>query len=243
MPSFRVDSSSVEKFSKKLKDLNKSAFPVAVRGALNDCAFDMKTKTLLKSAKDSFIERQPNFFKANSSYEKAEGFSVNNMKASVGMIQSKLKDAKDNYAIKDLEEQETGGDIDKKSYIPMLAARKGGLRSMVRANARLKKIRNIRIASKAKGQNNRQKFIKTIYFIGKGGFVLKDFGSKQTLFRINGGLRNGRFKLMPLYSYDKGRSVHVKARHFAEKAGSLTHKKIEDFYIARAEVAFEKYLR
>jgi hypothetical protein len=239
-----VNTKALDEYSRKLETLSRSALPVAIRGALNDCAYDMKISTLLNSAKNSFIERQPNFFKANSSYDKAEGFNISSMKSIVGMTEGKLK-GDHNYAVKDLEEQEEGGKIEKKSFIPMLAARKGGLRTMVRPNARLKAIKNIVVSSKAQGKNDGQKFVKSVYFAGRGGFVLYDLGGKQTLFRVNSLKKtsSNQFKLTPLYSYDKGRSVHVKEHHFVEKAGSKTHQKIDNFYINRANIAFEKHLR
>lgn len=240
-----INTKVLEDYSKKLESLSRSALPVAVRESLNDCARDMKMNTLMKTSKDAFINRSPSFFKANSAYERAEGFSIPGMKATAGMTEGALKGDK-NHAVKDLEDQEEGGSIDKKSFIPNKQARTGNNpNKMVRANARLKAIKNIIKSSGASGKNDRQKFIKSVYFAGKGGFVLDDLGGKKTLFRVNSlnKTRANKFKLTPLYSFDKGRSVKVKATHFVSKAGDETHRKIDDYYISRAEKTFEKHLR
>jgi hypothetical protein len=235
-----VNTKALERFSKDLESISRSALPVAIRGALNDCAFNMKSSTLLSSAKTNFIERSPNFFKANSSYDKADGFDINTMKSTVGMTEGKLKGDK-NYSVKDLEDQEESGTIEKKSFIPMLAARKGAARTMVRANARLKSIKNIVKASTMGGVHARQNFVLAVFKAGKGGYFL----SKNTLWRVNSLnlQKSGDFKLTPLYSFDKGRKVHVKAHHFIAKAGNETRKKIDEYYIDRAEKAFEKHFR
>lgn len=242
-----IDSKALEQHSERLKDLNRSAFPVAVRETLTDCARDMKMQTILKSAKEKFTEREPNFFKANSSYDRATGFSVGNMKATVGMAESKLRGG-DNYAIKDLEEQEFGGQIENKSFIPMNEARSGkSPKKLVRPNARLKYIKNIVNIKNVKGENKAQRFLLAAMKAGNGGYVLGAVNKGESvLWKINSVSSSLKSKGLvvkanPLYDYSRNRAITVKPRHFMEKAGSDTHKKIDDFYIERAEKAFQKY--
>jgi hypothetical protein len=239
----RVDASAVSAFTKKLKGLNRSAFPVAVRESLTMAAKDMKTNTLLETSKKSFVNRSSTFFKANSRYEKADGFNVSSMKSKAGFYDNSLKGSpkEGNFAVKDLEEQESGGAIKKKALIPMLAARTGGAKTLVRANARLQKIKNVVIASKMGRSNQKVNFILAAHKAGKGGYFL----SKNTLWRVNGlnHAKSSDLKLTPLYSFKKGRSVKVKPHHFVENAGMMTIKKMDDYYIDQAKKQFERALR
>ncbi|HLF67443.1 MAG TPA: hypothetical protein VI522_07470, partial [Gammaproteobacteria bacterium] len=152
-----INTDAAVKFTNTLEKLHRSALPVAIRSALNDAVFDVKTKTMPRSADETFEKRQPNFFKANSKFESAKGFDVNTMKATIGFISDKLK-GDSNYAVKDLEEQEHGGAIDKKSFIANKEARTG--KGLVKPNARLKNIKNLVNASKSKGANWAQRAIK-----------------------------------------------------------------------------------
>ena len=239
----KLDTSALDAYSKKLKGLSRSAFPVAVREALTMAAKDMKTNTLLETSRKSFVNRSATFFKANSRYEKANGFSVNSMESKAGFYDNSLKGSpKDgNFAVKDLEDQETGGSIKKKALIPMLAARTGGSKTLVRANARLQKIKNVVIASKMGFSKASSNFIVAAHKAGKGGYFL----SKNTLWKVNAlnPTRSNDMNLTPLYSFKKGRSVKVKAHHFVEKAGEMTMKKMDDYFIEQAKKQFEKALR
>src|SRR6478609_2061551 len=227
---FLINTDSVKKYSKKLDSLNRSALPVAIRESLNDCAKDMKMNTLMKESKDSFINREHNFFKANSSYDRATGFSVNQIKGS------------NNYSVKDLEQQESGGRIKKKAFIPMKSARKSGSNSLVRPNARLQKIKTIVDVSKQDGTNKGVQFELAVFKAGKGGFVL----ANKTLFKVNSVFRekgDTRFKLTPLYSFKAKRSVKVSAHNFVKRAGNDSREKIEQFFQIRAEKEILKYMK
>lgn len=219
-----VNSDEVVAFTNKLEKLSKSAFPVAVRGTLNDSAFDVKTRTMPVSSKSAFEERQPNFFKANSKFLPALGFNLNAMYSDVGFYENRLKNSGSNYAVKDLEQQESGGTIQKKTFIPLPKARRGG-KGVVRANARLSTIKRI-----IKVHNN-EGLPKAIALAGKGGFVLND----KALFRV---LPNRRIE--PLYSYRSNRSVTVGKTEFMKEASMITAKKMDGFYINQALRQFRK---
>lgn len=233
-----VNTDAVVAFTNKLEKLHRSAFPVAVRSALNAAAFDMKKNEILKSADDTFTVRKSNFFKANSRVEMATGFDVDNMKSAVGFT------GKD-QAIDDLEQQESGGKIKSRSFIPMKPARtENSNKKLVRPNARLKNIKIVD-ASKASGANDKQKFVKSVFHAGVGGVVLSEFNGRSFLWKVNSLKRtkDGSFKLTPLYSFEKGRQVSVKATHFMAKATKKTTPKIEKFYIDAAEKQFKKALQ
>ena len=116
---FDVNMDEVVVFSNKLEQLNKTAFPNAVRTALNSAAFYVKQETLLPIAKQVFTERQPNFFRANSRVKMAQLGPVNSMESKIGMVDL----SGDNFAVRDLEQQEHGGKIGGKSLIPLDPAR------------------------------------------------------------------------------------------------------------------------
>jgi hypothetical protein len=239
--SIDINTSELIKYTSKLEKLRRSSLPAAIRGALNDAAFDMKTKTLIDSSQKEFINRQSNFFKANSKFEKAQGFDVSQMKSTVGMISSGLHNAQTNYAVEDLEAQEDGGDIPKKSFIPLDESRSGKNKNkLVKPNARLSKINNVVKTKNVSGANSKVQFIKSGVFAGKGGFLL----SQNILWKINSikRLKNGNTVINKtrLYSFKQGRSVHVSGTHFMRKASLNTANKIQSFYIQQAKRQLSK---
>ncbi len=238
-----IDSSQVVRFTNKLEKLPRSALPVAIRGTLNDAGFAMKKSEIGKQAKLSFIERSPNFFKANSRVEPAQGFDIKSMHSTVGMVSSGLHNSATNYAVKDLEEQEESGTIRGRSFKPLPAARRGA--GNVRPNARiatLLKAGNIIDANDSKGSDKMQQFIRASLHAGKGGYVL---GGK-ILWRVTGIKRigrNTRFTKEKLYSFTKSGTATVHATHFMRKAALEVQKEMEFFYKLQAKKQFEKALR
>lgn len=237
-----INNDEVVKFTNKLEKMHRSALPVAIRGALNNAAFDVKTNTMPKNAADNFVSRQANFFKANSRVSMASGFDVNNMEAVVGFVSTSLKGG-NNYAVKDLEQQEYGGTIRGKSFIPLRSARSSSSdNKAVRPSNRISNIRKIVNARNAKGVNDKQKFVKSVLFAGVGGHVLGDIKGKQILWRVNSlnKTSGGNFKLTALYSYENGRSVKVSNRGFMRESSVQSGKKIDSYFIAQAEKQFAK---
>lgn len=238
MPQLRINTDAVVAFTNKLEKLPRTAFPVAVRAALNSAAFDMKKNTIQSSASATFTIRKSTFFKANSRVQMASGFDINNMFSAVGFT------GKD-QAIDDLEKQEHGGKINSRSFIPMAPARTGNSNNkLVRPNARLRNLKLVD-ASKAEGVNDKQKFVKSVFYAGVGGHVLSEFNGKSYVWKVNSLSRTeaGSFKLTPIYSYEKGRDVKVDSTNFMSKATEMTSKKMDDFYIKAAEFQFKKALQ
>lgn len=252
-------------FTNKLEQLHKSALPSAIRGALNRAVFDVKKTTMPQEASASFQSRQKNFFKANSKFENAKGFNISTMQSTVGFYSNNLL-GNDNYAVKDLEQQEHGGDIGGKAFIPMKAARVGG-KGKVRANARLADLisnKKIVSASKTKSVGTRflkQKFIRAAIKAKSlnpdNAFVLGNIkNGSQTLFRINElwtgtrganqgfGSRKLMIQLVPLYRVKRGRHIHIgKATGFMKRASLSTSIKMEEFYIIEAKRQLAKLFK
>src|ERR1051325_63000 len=169
-----LDISPTIDYTNRLKKLSRSAFPVAIRGALNDTAYKMKKITMPKKSKKAFVERSPNFFKATSKVEPAQGFDIRKMASTVGFVSSGLHNPSTNHAVKDLEQQEHSGTIHGRSFKPLNAVRKGGNHSgLVKPNERISKLLkagNVLDARDSKGKNKMQQFIKASVAAGKGGY-------------------------------------------------------------------------
>lgn len=239
---FNINTDAAVIFTNKLEKLNRSAFPVAVRGTLNDAAFDVKTRSMPASSKSTFEQRQPNFFKANSKFILAQGFNINTMRSDVGFYENRLKNQGSNFAVKDLEQQERGGSIAGKALIPTIYARTGKTsKGNVRPNARLSAIKNKGVlkaddvTGKFHNLSKRQQFIAASNRVGKGGFVIyKDF-----LFRINS-VFGKNIDADPLYSVKRGRTVRVNQTRFMQEASIISSNRMDDFYINQALRQFKK---
>lgn len=230
-------------YARQLKEMSRSSFPVAIRTSLNSAAYDVKKNTLQRSADAHFVKRSANFFKANSRVVQAQGFDIRTMEATVGMVESSLKLGGNNYAVKDLESQEFGGNINRKSFIPLNTSRSGKSNNKsVALKNRLSSINRIVDARKAKGVNDKQKFVKSVLHAGAGGYVLSKWKDKMILWRVNSLYRtaDGKFKLTPLYSYEEARSVSVKATGFMRTAANESAKKIPDFFVLEAKKQIAK---
>ena len=247
----------------RLKTLHRSALPLAIRGTLNDAVYNVKTTTMPNTAK-VFKKRAPNFFKANSKFEKATGFNTKTMKATVGFYENKLVDASKNYAVKDLEEQELGGKINKKSFIAQKGARMGNkqVRNDMR-RSRLKQATFISTQSSGKvGKNGtarnlslKQQFIRAAIYaeskFGKDAFVLGGLNKNgsRTLSLINemrfgGKYTKGKYNFemnrTAIYNVKKGRSINVKSTHFMKKASLESASKMVSFFNKQAEKQFAR---
>lgn len=236
-----------------LEKLHRSAFPNAVRETLNRAALDVKKDTLLKSADKNFIKREPNFFKANSRVEFARGYNVNSMAATVGMVEKNLK-GEHNNSVKDLEQQEEGGNIGGRSFLPLYKARVGNNpNKKVKANLRISDIRkswNSRVVDvrKQNAKNKKEAFVKAAIKAGAGGFVFSDtyFGSR-ILFRIDSVFSSlkGRKTIIRktgIYSAVKGFKAKVKNTHFMKNAALESGSKIERFYNEEGQKQVERLM-
>lgn len=248
MIQLNVNTDAVKAYTEKLAKLSRSAFPVAVRGALNNAAFDVKQNTMPKSADAAFTKRSPNFFKATSTVDMAKGFDVTSMQSRVGFDEGKAKSAGNKQAVSELEQQEHGTKIEDHSWTPLKSARVGNSENkLVRANARLRKIKEQKIVfqSAGKGKSEGEKFAKAVAFAGKGGLVMGEFRGKKILWRVNSISRNdeGKFKLTGLYLYGKGHGITPPKSGFMKSASFESGQKIDEYYIAQAEKQFAKVMR
>jgi len=226
----------------RLEKLGNKALPNAVRATLNAMAFDVKKRTLPKSGDEAFENRSKNFFKAFSRVEMAKGNDINSMRSIVGMGRQGVKSPQ---AIEDMEQQEKGGTIRGRAFIPLDTARTGKSKNrMVTPKNRLGRIGRIIDSANAKGKNKQEQFMKSAIYAGVGGVVIGNFEEK-ILFRITGIKKvKGKIEIRktPIYSYSKGRAVKVSATHFSEKAAMQTVKSVPNLWIKEGERELKKYL-
>lgn len=242
-----INSDAVVKFTNTLEQLHKSALPVAIRQTLNDAAYDVKKNTMPKEASRDFVKRTSgDFFKANSRVEGATGFDVYHMIAKVGFVEAGLKGT-NNFAVKDLEQQEEGGEIGGRSFKPLAGARRGNtMGGDVRPNLRISIVRNmLRRTSQTRGANWAQKAIITSIYAGVGGYVLDDHKSASLIWRVDAISRigrNTRIKRTDLYTFNKNGKAKIKTKtHFMKKASLESGGKIERMYSVRAKAKIAQY--
>lgn len=235
-------------YANKLDKLHRSALPSAIRNTLNEAALLVKKETLPKSAKDNFKEREPIFFKANSKVDFAKGFNVNSMQSVVGMYSNKLK-GEDNYAVKDLEQQEHGGNIDGRSFIAQRAARISGWKK-TKAKYRIADITDNKTkifdSEKNPARTRAQQWIKTAIHAGVGSIVLGNFrdGKRRFGYEITEILQSNKgtkIKHKRIFSVVGDRDVKVKPTHFMREATLPVIKKMEAIFQEKAKFQIQKY--
>lgn len=234
-----VNTDELVQLTNGLERFRRSMFPQAVRRALNSAAFDVKKNTLPATTRRMFTQRRANFFKANSRVFMARGTNVNSMQSEIGMVDI----GGNNYAVDNLVQQERGGIIKGKSFIPLDTARvSSSYKRNVRSKARLKNIDKMVQARKTLGSSKSQRFVKAVRHAGVGGVVLDEGG---IVWRVQGikGDRGGGFKLKAIYSYKERRTIKVKGTHFMQTAGERSAKKLPDFYVAEAGKMYRKALK
>lgn len=253
---FDIDNHAVKNFTDDLRKMKNKSFPWVVRNTLNDLALDVKQRTMPKHAQQEFTNRTKTFFKSQSSVNYAKGNNINMMRSEIGFTNWKTK----TDAVSNLEQQEHGGVIDDRDFLPMNQARiSNSLNRMVRGKNRIEGIRKTKkMASKAAiydaqstnlfansfGRSRRnpnttksQRVLIAAINSKKGGY----FRTDNSLFYVDSLTevkknRKYKFRITKVYSYKKGRSVRIKnATHFMEKSTIDTMKIADNIYIAHAE--------
>lgn len=218
-----VNTSELIRYTNDLEKLRRSALPNAVRNTLNTLAFETKTKNLNKTTDKIFKKREPNFFKANSSFENAKGFDINSMNSKIGMRLNKPKVSND-QSVNDLLQQETGGQIDNRDFVATNEARVGS-KGRVKTKYRLSKIGKI---AQQKDIANRPKSIAFANAIrkNKGGFFIGGQFDKEAVFSVN-----SIGKATKIYNFRKNRNVKVKSTNFLQKSSLVVMSRINDIFV------------
>ena len=237
-----VDFTEFNKIQMQLKELHRAVLPNAVRSTLNDLAFDVKKNTLMPSLNKSMIIRNNQFFKKYSGVDKATGYDIGKMFSEVGFIPS----GNATKAVGRLEEQDKGGNLDKRNMVPLDKSRIG---STVKG-----KVRGVNYQNKIKLaghviKGDLQGLIRgvTRTKIDKGGAgqgIAIIYG--QTLFEINGFKRlrksnSIKLNLKPLYSYKKDRKITVKPHRFMSKSAMESSNKCQELFNKNVEKQMAKF--
>jgi hypothetical protein len=257
-----VDTKELNAWTQKLKEMNRYSFPVAIRQTLSKVAFDVKTTTMPKQTQRVFENRRQNFFKANSRVEPAKGLNINAMMSQVGFISTGLHNSSTNYSIEDLKQQEYGGKIGGRAFIPMKNARVG-FKGVVRANYRMEQLedkefinaKNVRSLSGHGATNmtarvRKQKLIRAAIMAKRlnnsSAYVLgnPNASGAQTLFKVSSLSIGRRFnmRLIPLYTYQPGRKVNVSRTNFMKVSSLQSQKKMEEIYKKEAFNQIAKHI-
>jgi len=246
-----INTGAAAVYAARLEQAGRSKLPVAVRQTLSAVAFDVKKVTMPKTSDKAFKKRKPTFFKATSTVEKASGFDINNMRSKVGFFAPTNK-LNSGHAAQDLQEQEYGGKIDKRAYIPMKPARTA--RGNVKEAYTLAKLNPIvKDANKFAGKSPRQKWNAAATAVGVGGFVigtLKNRSGSRMLWQIkdisrysvisaSGTVGYTFIKAEPLYSIEGKRKVSVKPTRFMAKASEQSAAKMAQIFTDIAEKALQ----
>ena len=231
---FNINQEELIKFTKKLGKLHRSALPVAVRQTLNDVAFEAK-KEVPKIFGNKFTVRKKTFIKAHTSVIKSKNtFDLKKMVTQIGVIKGKSK-AGDN-----LEQQERGGTIKNRDFIPLASARVGKSENkLISKRAYLTNIRG-KAAQKAFQNND---FRKAAIRAGRKGSVIFN----NLLIRIDAIVKTGRNKLfiktIALYDYKNNRSVNIKKTPFIAPAAKKASRKIPILFKNNAEKRIKRELK
>ena len=253
-----INTDAVVAYTNKLEKLRKSALPNAIRETLSKAALDVKQRTMPKSVKSSFTQRNKTFFKAFSRVEFAKGMDIRSMQSKVGFTKTGLK-GDSSQAIEDLQQQEHGGTIDGRSFIPMDGARSGkNPKRMVAPRNRIGQIDDIVKAhgnitpGKRRVRSKKQRWVRAAIMAkklhGNNAFVMGNpKNGRVTVRRIDSvsssvSTKSLQIKSTPVYSFMRGRMVSVKSRGFMKRASLDTSTNMDLIFITEARKQIDRIL-
>ncbi len=249
-----IESKEIRLYAKKLARTGKYDLPVVARQTLTGAAVNAKKKNLPNQFKKDFTNRKKTFIKSNSKFTKAKGNNLNNMRAMVGIV-GKSRNSNAQQAVEDLKQQEHGGTISGRSFVPIDDSRSGKKNNKNVLNSfRINKMRKnmVKASRNPKGRSKEERFVLSALHaektFGRGkGFVLseKNASGKQFVYRINQvnkskSERKLFIKQTPVYSYEKNRKVNVKQRKFLKKASEMQGKNLKRNFVKHAKKRFKR---
>ena len=251
MPTLNVNTNALVSYANKLERIHKNALPSIIRKTLNDAAMDVKQVTMPHTASLTFEKRQPTFWRAKSRVEFAKGLDLKSMQSRVGFW-----DRKGTQAVADLEEQEYGGKIGSRDFMPYDSARIGGSYSrMIEAKNRIgdksklgRIVNNPSLISSPKSiikGTSKSKFIGAAAKAWKGNRIMYN-SDESALLRVNKFKRNKGSVEMDytfLYSIKKGRKANIdNDTHFMRESSLRSANKMDRIFIKHAEQRFDRLL-
>lgn len=250
-----VNSDEVIRYTERLERLHKSAFPVAVRQTLNEQAFQTKKKELIMEFEAAFETRSKSFPKAFSKVEMATGFDVKTMMSKVGFTDRK-RGGKSEQAGRDMVQQQLGGNIGGRTFIPIDPARVSkSPQKRVKAKERLSSISKAKVVDSSvnRAKTSKQRYVRTALHAAKrygpGTYMShKGENGKTTLYRIDKvgsdlKTRDLFIGVTPVYSVEEGRSVRVSANPVTARAARKVNRNVERIFVKHAKGRFNKTMR
>ena len=235
-----VNTDNLVRYANWLEKLNKKDLPKVVAKTLSKTAMNVKKKTLPVSFGSSMIKRNKSFITSHTRVEFAKAKeNVNSIKSTVGFFPSGKQGNSGQWAVKNMLQQEEGGTIKRKEFIPLTrekggpgkgARTAGSLRKRVTKRNRLSGIRYIK-AKDVQGRNEKSKFFNAIRKAKSGGYVLSE---KGILWRVKS-LTGRKPSLEALFSYEKGRTANIKKpKGFMKKASIRSSRRMNSIFIKEA---------
>lgn len=222
-PNIHIEDHAIKEVSKRLQRLHKSDYPLAVRGAINAVAKDMKENTLQASFNKNFNISRRTFLKSHSGYTLSPNtFDINKMVSYCGIMRGKM-DISSYSSGERLELQERGGQMQDRA-IPF--SRNG-------------------VGEAYRGKNEKST-IHTAYFYKHfknkpKGVLLRHKG--KTIIKTNKAIllaTKGKKGLEILYLLNK--NPRIKKNPFIQPASDISHTKIDNFFFKEAQKRFDKLL-
>ncbi len=237
---FNVNTDASVAMVERLKQLHRSGLPLAIRGTLNAAAFDVKTRTLDDSATQNFIRRSPTFFKRFSGVNRAQGFEINSMRATVGMTAgSGAGSARAQTAIQNMAKQESGGKITEGLDYLAAARTAKSLDRSVSTNKRFNKANNVRGRFKYTGTTKSRKIAAAFVALRENKYQKVKIGARNFYRQVTSISKTakGRVKIKSrlIYVSRSGSIAPVKATHFSREAAERTQPRIPEFFNKEAQ--------
>lgn len=242
---FSVNTDASILLTAKLERLRKTAFPSAVRATLSDGAFSMKKSGILDSAKKNLTVRNKTVFKKFTGVERAKGYNINTMSATVGFID---KDGvKGSKVAKGMESSEVGG-VDRDGAMYMMATRTSKNRNrLVRKASRFNKSKIAKGTSSFRKSKKLSNISNMMASLNEKSPTFIETSKGKFLVQVSrlGKKSNGKFniKLNFLMRDRKDFNARAKATHFNKEAAIKTSKMMDKFYYDNAQFHFNKALK
>jgi hypothetical protein len=222
-----INTKELELYKKRLDKMGRSDFPLAVRGALNETAFQNKTKDLKNEFNEDFTIRRRTFLPSHSAFNRCQNtFDINKMFSEAGVTDK-------DRASMNLKLQEDGGFLSDRA-VPTVKTRKNNRGAYIQ----LEKFHFKNFKGKKNG------FIDKV----EGGVITKT--NKAITFHPTGARRFNGKTGKPMKSkkgYNKPvhqlyylqRGIRIKQHSFVKPSAIVSAKNVQLYFIKQAEKRFK----
>ncbi len=255
---YKVDTKELQAYTKSLKQLTKSAFPLAIRGTINDLAFHTSKNAKDKTLRQNFTLRN-SYIKKSVQYTRSKPiFNIEQMQSEAGQKANFLGNNSD-----ELRKQELGkSDKPTGKYLKMGLASVRNSNSMAR-QVKVKERLNKEFYSQTSGESKGMAISKAISKAHNGrtkmnkgtipqkkkqsraitAYALIDSktGSGKTLLRIKTKAKSRDLTITPVYKYSKTRPI--KPRQWLRQATEWANSKRDYLYIENAKKQEQRVMK